>query len=47
MPHVEMDSLPLAGKNACGLHIPINLRVITRFENRSKGPKIPKEKRGE
>lgn len=37
IPH-EVDHIePLLGKNASGLHVHYNLRVITRTENRRKG----------
>lgn len=40
VPH-EVDHIyPLKGDDVCGLHVPENLRIISRFENRSKGNKL-------
>jgi len=40
IPH-EVDHIyPLKGETMCGLHVPSNLRVITTFDNRSKGNRL-------
>lgn len=43
IPH-EVDHIyPLQGKFSCGLHVPWNLRIVTRTANRSKGNKLPEQ----
>jgi len=38
----EVDHIiPLAGKNASGLHVPSNLQVIPMIQNRQKSNKLP------
>jgi len=40
IPHEVDHIIPLQGKNICGLHVPWNLRVITKSENCTKGNRI-------
>ena len=40
IPHEVDHIIPLVSEYVCGLHVPNNLRVITRFENRSKQNKL-------
>lgn len=36
IPHEVDHIIPLRGKMVCGLHIPLNMQIITRTENRRK-----------
>ena len=40
IPHEVDHIIPLQGKNISGLHVPWNLRVITKEENRKKNNKL-------
>jgi hypothetical protein len=40
IPHEVDHIIPLVSNYVCGLHVPNNLRVITRYENRSKQNKL-------
>jgi hypothetical protein len=40
----EVDHIiPLKNDKVCGLHVPENLQIITRFNNRSKQNKLYEE----
>lgn len=43
MPYVVDHIIPLQHDEVCGLHVPWNLRVITRAENAAKSNKLPDE----
>jgi hypothetical protein len=36
VPHEVDHIIPLKGKGVCGLHIPLNMQIITRRQNRTK-----------
>ena len=40
IPHEVDHIIPLISDYVCGLHVPNNLRVVTRYENRSKQNKL-------
>jgi len=40
IPHEVDHIIPIKGKTAIGLHVPWNLRVITKYENLRKGNKL-------
>ena len=41
---VDVDHIyPLLGKNSCGLHVPWNLEIIQKHDNRVKGNKEPSD----
>lgn len=43
VPHEVDHYYPLRGELVCGLHVADNLRVLSEFDNRSKGNKMPEE----
>jgi len=40
IPHEVDHIIPLKGVGVSGLHVPWNLQVVTKFENRSKGNRL-------
>lgn len=44
IPHEVDHFYPLRSRLVCGLHVQENLQVLTEFQNRSKGNKMPNER---
>lgn len=43
MPYEVDHIVPLINEHVCGLHVPWNMKVVTRYDNRSKQNKLPGE----